>query len=303
MQNIISTYKEYVKFSNENINIPIHYIIFLISMFLMYNPSYIDLINANSWVPSNIRDILLGVFDLIYSNIFLIYIVLMILFTSIYTLDKINIFNKILPNDEQFTDGTKVSWNQISALHRIIKCGIILITALWIYYFAINVLFNPGNYINNFFDENIYDFSETGYYDNIHSTFMQTLYYLNLVILICFIIRSLFQIKIPVSKYTLNNDHLSYYIEINFYSCTPSMGQEKRIVIMKDKYAKKSNYYLIEEHAKPYNEPNINLIKGTIAPSLKRPNIKSYEVKNVSRDLNEIIYHFDQLVLRLERQK
>ena len=300
MQNIISTYKEYKKFSDNSINISIHYIIFLISIFLVHNPSYINLINAESWVPINIQSILLGVFDLIYSNIYFVLIVLVTLFTLIYLFDKINFFNKFLPNEENFTDGTKVSWNQISALNRIIRCGIILITTLWIYYFTINILFNFGNYVEKFYVANTDDFIGTEQY-SIHSLLMQCFYYLNVFLLIYFITRSLFQIKIPINKYILTNNDLSYYIKINHYSCAPSTNKESRIIILKDKYMKKPNYYLVEEHTKRHNNININPTGRATTPLLSRPHIKSYKVINVSKDLNEIIYHFDQLVLRLER--
>lgn len=299
MKSIIDSIKETKKLSEGIINISFHYVIFLITLFLVWQPNYVKLIAASSWVPENIEMFLLGIVNLIYQNIIPIYLTLAIILVILLLITKLtNIFDKILPEDMSYSNHMKISWNQYSAMNKIIRLIINLATVFWIYYFLINVFFNPNNYVENLFrnDSKLAEneLITTGYMTNIDLELMTLFLWLNIIITVYLVVRSLFEIKVPISNNIIKTENIKFYIELNSFQQKNRNDEENEIIILKDKYHNKPYFYLVNVQLTRQEPVEVNdTIKkvNRVLPYHKR----IYKVINYSRDLNEIIYHFNYL--------
>lgn len=299
MKSLIENIKEAKKLSEGAIKIPIHYLIFIFTLLLVWQPDYVNLIAASSWVPENIKKILLNIVNLIYHNIVPIILVLVIIFIVLSILTFFtNIFDKIFPKDVTYTDNTQVSWNEYSAMNKIIRFFVNIMTVFWIYYFLINILFNPNNYVENFFKhesdllEN--ELITTGYMTNNDLELMKLLFWLNVIIAVFLVVRSLFEIRIPIDKYFIESDNIKFYIRLNSFQQKKSDGEESEVVILKDKYNNKPYFYLVNVQLSRQEMSVINDENKMLNRTLPY-NKRTYKVINYSRNLDEIIYHFDFL--------
>lgn len=222
MGTFIEQMKQIKEYTDKHIKIPFAYILFMVDIFLLYNTKYIDLIDVESWLPYNIKKILLDLANGLYRKVFVILIALTVLVFILSLLTSYtSIFRYILPKDVKYTDDTADSWNEYSAIEKI--CGIIikLGTTWWIYYFLINIFLNQYSYAENFFISQ--DVGEqlnnklvsSSYISSENLGFMNILYYVNVVITIVWIVKALFEIRIPTDKYSIKFEDLHHYIEIN----------------------------------------------------------------------------------------
>src|SRR5699024_634513 len=116
---VFENIKDIREWSEKIINIPIHYILFLIILFLVWKPKYIVMLEAESWLPKPLQRFMLGLVNEIYSNIFVIIIVLVILTIILICLSEYtSIFNKLFPEKIKFSDNTILSWNQYSSINK-----------------------------------------------------------------------------------------------------------------------------------------------------------------------------------------
>jgi len=297
LNNLITNLKKTKELSENVINIPFHYIVFFFALFLMWQPQYVKLIDATSWVPENIKNIMLNVVNLVYFNIIPIFGTLVIILVVLSLLaNSTNIFDKILPKDVDFNNNTTISWNQFSAINRVIGFSVNLATVFWIYYFLINILFNRYNYVENFLinDSNLFEneLITTGYMTSSNLEIMNLLFWLNIMVSVFLVVRSLFEIKIPTRKYYIDN--ISFYIQINSFHQKNGNGNKFQILIVKDKYQNKPYFYLVSVvvvmQKREFIDSDIRTTNVTV-PLHQRV----YKVLNYSRNLDEIIYHFDSL--------
>lgn len=256
MENIMSQVKEVKKFSKK-FNIPLTYIVFLCSIFLSWKPKYITLIGASNWVPENVKEISLGIFDLIFSNFFKILGILSILLVIILILDKNNLFNNIFPAPIRKVNDTETSWNQYSAIKRLFSLLINLNTRFYVFYFFLNILFGRDEKV---LPENFL-------------VVQQPLFYLNLLLVLFYLLQALFKIRTPIEDNVLPAEELILYIEINTFK----YSSKKRILILKKKSGKKEAFRLVKEDAK---EESLG---------------KVYVILDKSDSLSDIVYHFNAL--------
>jgi len=293
MSTLIENIKQIKNYTDKHIKIPFPYILFIVDVFLLYNTRYIDLIGMANWLPNNIKNILLGVTNELYGKVFLIMSVLLIAVLILSLLASYtSVFRYILPKDVEYIDDTTVSWNEYSAIRKVSGIIIRLGTTWWIYYFSINIFLNQHFHVETFFISK--DVGEqldnilvnSSYISAKNLEFMNTLYYLNIVITIVWIVKALFEIRIPSDKYSIKFKDLSHYIEINSFKSTRNNNQIK---ILKTKYSKKEKYLIIEgdfESGSPFSNKNSDNI-----PMHKR----AYKILNLSENLSDIIYHFESL--------
>lgn len=78
---IINNVKERIE---KTTSIPVYYILFLFILFLIWQPEYIDFINATKWVPMPIQHLLLGFANFIYAKLAIIMTTLIIALTSLH---------------------------------------------------------------------------------------------------------------------------------------------------------------------------------------------------------------------------
>ncbi|MBO0424077.1 hypothetical protein [Enterococcus plantarum] len=154
IKSVVEQVKEVKKLTEDTVNIPLTYLIFLSSCFLLWKPKYISLVNVFRWIPNNIREIILGLFNVLYSNIILVFIalfgaVVVITLLSEYT----SILDKLLPDEVEYMDNTEVSWNQYSAIRRLVSIVFTLALPIFVYYFTTNVLLNQNNFVETFFQK------------------------------------------------------------------------------------------------------------------------------------------------------
>lgn len=301
MKEVLQNIKQIEKWSERTVNIPFHYILFLIALFLMWKPNYIVMLDVKGWLPDPLYKFTLNFVNEIYSHLILIIIVLFILTIVLICLSEYtSIFNKLLPKDKKFTDNTILSWNQYSFIRKVMKLMINLLSIFWIYYFLINITFKDI-YASNFFNyvkphEN--ELITSGYITELNLSLMNMLFWLNIIVTIYLVIRALFQIRTPNHKL-----HIEYgdfdgklgnrYINLNMFVAKLD-EKTTRIAILKDMHMRTPMFYLVKQqfYRDDFERMGVNSLLN---------NKKHYKIINTSANLDEIIYHFE--FLKEEYQK
>lgn len=177
-------------------NIPFSYIIFLGATLLLFRPQYIEVLDVSGWAPDSIRMIILDLVNFIYSNIWTVFLALIIVFIFLVLLTELNIITKILPKKIYYKNKTEESLNPYSAIRRILHMLISLITTCWIYYFTFNILFNEHNFAQNFLLHSPVGVDNellvSGYLTENNLGLMKVLFWLNIIVAMYFLVRSLF---------------------------------------------------------------------------------------------------------------
>lgn len=259
------------------------------------------MIDATSWVPENVKNIVLDLANSIYLNIGMIFLVLVvILIILLFLTSKSETFNKILPKEKNYIDNMTVSWNGYSGINRVVRIIVSLATVFWIYYFLINILFNEYNFVTNFIIDKSNQLNQnqlivSGYMTSKNLGIMNFLFYLNLFITVFFIIRSLFEIRLPTTKYSIKSDEIDSYIPLNSFQYQNYSKETIEIILLKTKFKKKTEFLLINVQLTKRSFEDLNhenLYKDTVEIDDKK---RIYKIMNYSNNLDEIIYHFDTL--------
>lgn len=289
LDSIIKNIKDIKKYTDERMKIPFMYIIFSITLFLFFNTDFIEMIDISSWFPNSIEKIILTFVNLLYSKYLIIIAILLIILIVIMFITEKDVFRKLLPKDISYTDSTTDSWNEYAAIRRVSSIIIDIYTNIWIIYFTINVLFNKYNYSKNFFLAANNPLIKNNYISENTLLIMNILLFLNIAVLIIFIIRSLFRINTQSNQFGIYEDDFYAYYQINDFIHKTSSGSKYKTIILKDKYAKTSSYYLVtaQINRSTYNENNFKLEKYIHNPR--------YKIIDKSDSLNDIIYHFNTL--------
>ena len=296
MKFVIEKMQEIKKYTDKTIKIPFSYLIFGVSVLLLCNTKYIAYIDANEWLPLNIRNVVLGIVNMVYGNIGTILIVLGALFVALTLIARYtNIFSVVLPRDIEYIDGTTTSWNEYSATRRILGIILRLMTTWWVYYFLISILFNEHSYAKNFFllpqskatYENwgpINELIETNYISFWNLKIMNGLFGLNVVIAIAWILRALFEIKINTEISYIDRGKLNRYIVINDFE---KDSGENSVMLLKTKNLRTEKYFLVEGKAE--SSIRYQSLNGGTSQKIV------YNILDSSENLSDIRYHFDAL--------
>ncbi|WP_206167670.1 hypothetical protein, partial [Staphylococcus muscae] len=197
----------------------------------------------------------LHTFSLIYDHLILctfIFICIVLIILFIYK--GLGTY-KFTFNEKEYTDGTSRSVNYVAAINRIINLYILILTKYWIYYFLVLLFFNNVRY--DYLSERSIEINSG-------------LGILKILILISYILKSIFILKIPIDRTTfrINREKLELrYIILN---------EKNRYLIVKPSYREKTIYYVVEKE----------MINGSD---------DSFEIINRSENWDEIVYHFDYL--------
>lgn len=282
-------------------NIPLTYLVFLVSCFLIWKPEYISLLNISSWVPENIKEIIFGISNLVYSNIILIMIVLIICMIGVSLLAKYtNIFEKILPKDVEYTNDTVVMWNEYSAIRRILSIITNLIMPLFVYYFTLNVLFNPYNFIENFFKKSTFQVENElingGYLTENTLSILNIFFGINVFYTVFLVLRALFEIRVSTNKSFLEANNLKLYIKVNSFSEKNELDEEFETIILKSKYGKRVEFLLVNVQLyKRYYKPIRYGKECQWIVDKVPPGEKFFNILDRGENLPDIVYHFDIL--------
>ncbi|WP_193065149.1 hypothetical protein [Oceanobacillus oncorhynchi] len=306
MQNLINQVKEVRDFSQKIVNIPFSYIIFLAATLLLWKPKYIEIIDASRWVPDDIRFIILDLFNSIYSNLWAIQIGLLIVLIILIVLSEKHIFEFILPKDIFYKDDTVDSWNEFTAIGRLIRIMISLVTTCWIYYFAFNILFNEHNFAQNFLLRDSHkvnnELIDTKYLTLPFLEMMNGIFWLNILFAIYFIVRAIFVLRMPSNKDFLRTNEVLWYPRLNSFQHKNSMGELFETSIYKRKSKKSSEFLLVKAQCSKYGYHSNGINKDKFLNVKKIPaNNRSYKIINHSESLSEITYHFDSLKNELQQ--
>lgn len=256
------------------------------------------MLDAESWIPQTLQDIMLTLFNEVYSQIIKIISVLIILGIVLICISKhTNFFEKRLPSPVEFTDNTTLKWNQYSAINRIGKVIFNIVSIYWIYYFSINVILNKNEFALNFFNVKEPLKNEliiVNYITEKNLLIMNGVFWLNVLITIYFVITALFQIRISNKVYYIKSEEIAEdrgnkYIKLNTFVTKDNKGCTE-IAILKQKNMKTPVFYLVSGQFASIGQMNKSL--RTKSGRALDNNI-SYKVINSSENLDEIIYHFE----------
>ncbi|MCJ1655206.1 hypothetical protein MT340_000210 [Staphylococcus sp. NRL 16/872] len=206
-------------------------------------------------LDKGIVDKILYAFSLVYNHIILIFIIIIFVILMIYVIFDVFNVNRFVPSSTIYVDGSESSINYISAIKRLVNFMLLIITKYWIIYFIVNLIFHNDKLL---------------YLSDVSKVLYKIFLFLNICIFIGHILKSIFIIKIMAddSLRLINEKDLTdFYISIN-------KNNEYRIV--KPKYRKTDNYIIIKK-------------------SEDFSNSNEYKVINKSKNLEEIIYHFNNL--------
>lgn len=291
--------KKLKNLANNTVNIPLHYMLFMVSVFLMWQTKYIELINMSHWVPRNIKGILVGLSKLVYSNLFTIAYVIVGISLLIYLLAQCTaFFQKVLPDDIRYSNSI-IIWNEYSAIRRMFKMILDLGTEYFTYYFAINVLFNVHHFVDNFFSLDYTvnnDLIKSGYLSEKTLTMIQMLFCINIICLIYYLVRALFVVRTEQTEQNIYGKEISSYIRINSSTKKNSLEEEFETVILKKKYVQPPLFLLatVKISESVYEENRVDDKEYRRINEVTKLH-RNYEILNKSNDISEIIYQFDNL--------
>lgn len=304
IKNTVEQVKEVKKITDTTVRIPVTYLFFVTGCLLLMNPKFLSYINMSNWIPEDLEKLILGLFNVIYNNIITIYgtlfsMKLLLLLLSEYT----PLFNKILPEEVVYMDDTSLSWNEYSAIRRITAMIIWLSTQLWVYYFIVNLLFNPYNFVDNFIIKGDYyrenNLISHNYLTGNNLIIMNILFYINVVYTVFLVLKSLFEIRAPLIKPVLTSKEFKYYIQINSFMEKRSNGEKFETIILKKKFRKKEKFLLvnvqlsIRKYKTIRNTEDHRWIVDDIQYSKR-----TYAIIDSADNLSDIVYHFEVLKIK-----
>lgn len=144
MNNIIDIWSKLKEITEETIKVPFTYMMFFLLNVLIYSGKgqQISEVITLSNVIRQIITLLTELLSIIFNNyIGILLIVTLIALLILVLFKKTNIFNK-LPEDIEYTDGTVVSWNPLSAVNRLFSLIFSLSTDYFIFYCCLIFIIN-----------------------------------------------------------------------------------------------------------------------------------------------------------------
>jgi hypothetical protein len=204
---------------------------------------------------------------------------------------------KITPKPITYVDGTADEWNVYTGARKFFKLAFFLSTQGWIYYFFMNLLLNPEFAINfrqgwsifNSSDGQVQPWETT--YQNVPNI-MFWLFGLNVLILLFWILRALFVIRTRTDDHFLDVKLMGSYLLLNSFE-EHYLDEKFEIQILKNKRMKKTKFLIIRMKI----IPNRVYLKAEDFPKPE----KSYPILNKSENFEEVLYHFNALKEKTEK--
>lgn len=272
MNNIIDIWSKLKEITEETIKVPFTYMMFFLLNVLIYSSKgqQISEVITLSNVIRQIITLLTELLSIIFNNyIAILLIVTLIALLILVLFKKTNIFNK-LPEDIEYTDGTVVSWNPLSAVNRLFS----LIFSLSTDYFIFLKKQENSNILN-------------------------ILWSVNCLILFRLILQAFF-----VIKYTDKKRYLKYSLRYNTISSFSISSERNTVLYMIVRNSSDfSNYYLlqVETHKQQLKETigGLSNNNGAIRREWIKEEIpkfkRQYHILDKSENLSDIIYYYDEL--------
>lgn len=272
MNNIIDIWSKLKEITEETIKVPFTYMMFFLLIVLIYSSKgqQISEVITLSNVIRQIITLLTELLSIIFNNyIAILLIVTLIALLILVLFKKTNIFNK-LPEDIEYTDGTVVSWNPLSAVNRLFS----LIFSLSTDYFIFLKKQENSNILN-------------------------ILWSVNCLILFRLILQAFF-----VIKYTDKKRYLKYSLRYNTISSFSISSERNTVLYMIVRNSSDfSNYYLlqVETHKQQLKETigGLSNNNGAIRREWIKEEIpkfkRQYHILDKSENLSDIIYYYDEL--------
>lgn len=279
-KDIIEIYDKFTK----RMGLPIVNIIFVIDLLILWKPQYSSLISANNWLAKSIQTFIIKLVT-VFNSYYLIFLISIFLFATIILLLHLwtPVFN-LLPKYVEMTDDTVVAWNQVSAIRRLFSLLFMLLSNIWICWLTINIILNPFDFIKEFhnyvFVENKLLINHYMSFNMLYTSYLLIL--LNAFITIIWVLKALFQIRIPIFDKTIKSNDLILYTELNSFNYNENSLHNKTMILKKT-IKKEEYYYIVSGHSNPPKKLSYNNY------------IDKYEILNKSSNFTEIQYHFDTL--------
>ncbi|WP_438830992.1 hypothetical protein [Streptococcus pluranimalium] len=297
MENIVASWEKLKKVTEEYIRIPMLYILFIaLNIFIYLEKGHkISSLLTSNFVLKNLFDLVLGSLSMIYGNYLNIVLFLFIVVGLVLLLfEKTSLFD-LLPEDVEYTNGYTESWNPISAAKRLFSLILNLSTNLFIIYISILFIIDPDKF---FIENNFIVIKKV-----MGETSINFLWYLNYIIVIFMIHRSLFVIKYKADKHYLKLSGSRYSVISSF-----NVSNEWKTIctmIVKDTYNFKQ-YYLLEgeTHRREQKEMKVPSFgksheKQVYWEKVEIPIAKrSYKILDKSENLSDIVYYYDEFKKR-----
>ncbi|WP_270317669.1 hypothetical protein [Streptococcus salivarius] len=293
MNNIIDNWSKLKEITEETIKVPFTYMMFFLLNVLIYSSKgqQISEVITLSNVIRQIITLLTELLSIIFNNyIAILLIVTLIALLILVLFKKTNIFNK-LPEDIEYTDGTVVSWNPLSAVNRLFSLIFSLSTDYFIFYCCLIFIINPNFYIV----DDYFIFLKNQENSNI----LNILWSVNCLILFRLILQAFF-----VIKYTDKKRYLKYSLRYNTISSFSISSERNTVLYMIVRNSSDfSNYYLlqVETHKQQLKETigGLSNNNGAIRREWIKEEIpkfkRQYHILDKSENLSDIIYYYDEL--------
>lgn len=296
MDNIIDNWSKLKKITEETIKVPFSYMVFTFLNILIYSgkgQKFSDIIISNQSIKK-LLILLSELLSIIYNNYVSIFLTITLTALLILGLfEKTNIFSR-LPDDVEFTDGTVISWNPVSAVKNLFSLMFSLSTDYFIFYCLLLFVVAPKKYIvDNYLI----------FYENLdYSNLLNILLRFNGLILFYFILRALFVIKYREEKRYLK--YSSRYNTISSFSVSSDRDTIKYIIVRDGYYF--SDYYLlrVETHKSKFKKriggPSRYgeiIHKEWIKEEISEPK-RIYQILDKGENLSDIVYYYDELKKR-----
>ncbi|MCY7221849.1 hypothetical protein MK546_07115 [Streptococcus cristatus] len=293
MNNIIVNWTKLKKITEETTKVPFTYLIFILLSVLIYSGKgqNISEIVTSNYIIKQILVLLTELLSLIYNNYIAIFVAIVLAAILILVLFwKTSVFN-ILPNDIEYTDGTVISWNPVSAAQRLFNLIVNLSTDCFICYYLLNFIINT-----KYFEVKYYlIFFKNSEIDNL----LNILMVVNYIILLSFVLKALFVIKYKDTKRWLKFS--SEYEVISSFSVS-SEDDTIQYIVARDGYTF-TNYYLLQVQT---HKRQLKEMKGGLSiagDSSRQEYIKeeiplskrSYRILDKGENLSDIVYYYDEL--------
>lgn len=254
MKNFIDSYNEIKKYIDKHIKIPIIFIVFIIDILLIHFE--ISISRYFEWFPNEIKELMLSVGNLIYSNFILIATSIIIVSSIIFVLGAK--FGIPKANEMEYDDGQIEVTNFISAYKRLLNILLLICTHIWILYTTLRLILEK----------------DTGYFIEISMdkiTIDHILYIWNIFVLIYIIFIKLYTIKIP----NIHKKIEIFDLDIRYIALNKKVLGNLDYLIIKDKNLEERKYFLV---SKEHNTRS-----------------KYFKIINESQSMEEIDYHFKNL--------
>jgi hypothetical protein len=312
INNILNQSGNISKYLRKEIRIPVKYIVFMITCFLLMNPEYVTLMQIHEYIPDNVSELLLRKINALYTIETvvcvglggLILILLLHQFSAFfYKLETVSMSEHAgisLEKGIKYTNGTTDSWNEYAASTRVFNIIKFFSTTFWILYFVLNTLLNNESFIqnNNFFTLSWW--LNMSHQSNMNKMSFLLFFIINLLACGKHIIQYFYVLNTRTheSRLTYEEYHSCFTLNSFRFETKGRHTETFEYLFLKRKYVDESRtkFLLVKVQLTKYglHKNNWNKEETWCVEKLAPSNLW-YDVLNSSTDFSEIRYHFESL--------